>query len=51
MCDSSRAVHADVSTDAFLQALRRFGCMRRWPKRIDSDNGTQLVGATKKLQV
>ena len=53
VCDSSRAVHAEIaqnfSTDAFLQALRRFGCMRGWPKRIHSDNGTQLVGATKEL--
>ena len=53
VCDSSRAVHAEIaqdfSTDAFLQVLRRFGCMRGWPKRIHSDNGTQLVGATKEL--
>ena len=52
-CDSSRAVHAEIaqdfSTDAFLQALRRFGCMRGWPKKIHSDNGTQLVGATNEM--
>ena len=48
-CDSSRAIYADIvqnySTEAFLQALRRFGCMRGWPQKIPSDNGTQLVGA------
>ena len=49
VCDSSRAVHADIvqnySTEAFLQALRRFGCTRGYPSKIHSDNGTQLVGA------
>ena len=53
VCDSSRAVHADIvqnfTTDAFTQALRRFSCMRGWPRRIHSDNGTQLVGAAKEL--
>ena len=53
VCDSSRAVHAEIaqnfSTDTFLQALRRFGCVRGWPKKIHSDNGTQLVGATNEM--
>ena len=53
-CDSSRAVHAEIvqnySTDAFLQALRRFACIRRWPRKIHSDNGTQLVGAANELK-
>ena len=52
-CDSSRAVHVDIvqnyTTDAFLQALRRFASIRGWPKRIHSDNGTQLVGASNEL--
>ena len=42
--DVSRAVYAEIvqnlSTDSFLQALRRFACMRGWPKKIHSDNGT-----------
>ena len=54
VCDSSRAVHAEIaqdfSTDAFLQALRRFACIRGWPEKIHSDNGTQLVGAANELK-
>ena len=53
-CDASRAVHAEVvqnySTEAFLQALRRFACIRGWPRSIHSDNGSQLVGASKELK-
>jgi len=54
VCDSSRAVHADIvqnyTTEAFLQALRRFACIRGWPRNIHSDNGTQLVGAATDLK-
>ena len=54
VCDSSRAVHADIvqnfSTEAFMQALRRFGCIRGWPKTIHSDNGFKLVGAATELR-
>ena len=42
-------VSQDYSTDAFLQVLRRFSSLRGWPKRIFSDNGTQLVAASKEL--
>ena len=53
-CDSARAVHAEIvqnySTDAFLQALRRFAAIRGWPERIHSDNGSQLVGAASELK-
>ena len=53
-CDSSRAVHAEIcqnfSTDAFLQALRRFSCIRGWPKKIHGDNGSQLEGASNELK-
>ena len=53
-CDSSRAVHAEIaqnySTDAFLQALRRYASIRGWPKSIHSDNGSQLVGASNELK-
>ena len=52
-CMISRAVHVNVSqdysTDAFLQVLRRFSSLRGWPKKIFSDNGTQLVAASKEL--
>ena len=51
VCMTSRDVHVDVSqdysTDALLQVLRRFLSLRGWPKKIFSDNGTQLVAASK----
>ena len=54
VCDSSRAVHTEVvqnfSTEAFMQALRRYACIRGWPRNIHSDNGTQLVAASKELK-
>ena len=53
-CFTTRAVYADISgdysTDRFLQVLRRFACVSGWPKMIYSDNGTQLVGASKELR-
>ena len=53
-CFSSRAVHldiaADYSTDAFLQALRRFTSIRGWPRKFHSDQGSQLVGASNELR-
>ena len=52
-CMTSRAVHVDVSqdysTDAFFQVLQRFSSLREWPKKIFSDNSTQLVAASKEL--
>ena len=52
VCYTSRAVHVDLSTDystdAFLQTVRRFACIRGW--RFRSDNGSQLVAATKELR-
>ena len=54
VCDSSRAVHAEieqnVSTDAFLQALRRYASIRGWPQNIHSDISSQLVGAANELK-
>ena len=54
VCFSTRAVHVDMSvdysTDSFLQTLRRFACLRGWPKEFKSDNGSQLVAASKELQ-
>ena len=53
-CMAVRAVHIDVasnlSTDAFLQVLRRFASIRGWPQKIFSDGGTQLVGASRELK-
>ena len=52
MC--KRAVHAEIaqnySTDAFLQALRRFASIRGWPQSIHSDKGSQLVGAANEFK-
>ena len=49
-----RGVHidiaADCTTDSFLMALRRFTSIRGWPSKVLSDNGSQLVKASKKLQ-
>jgi len=53
-CLSTRAVYIDIaenlSTDAFLKVFRRFVCIRGWPKKIFSDNGTQLVSASNELR-
>ena len=53
-CLVSRAVHIDLSpnysTDGFLQVLRRFSSIRGWPSKIFSDQGSQLVAASKELQ-
>ncbi|XP_067650866.1 uncharacterized protein [Haliotis asinina] len=54
-CASVRAIHleivADLSTQAFLQALRRFAAHHGWPQTIISDNGTSFVGAKRELKV
>ena len=34
----------------FLQLFRRYVSIRGWPSKIYSDNGTQLVGASKELK-
>ena len=52
-CLSTRAVHldlaGDMSTDSFILALRRFTARRGNPKSINSDNGTNFVGAEREL--
>ncbi|XP_055597349.1 uncharacterized protein LOC129747262 [Uranotaenia lowii] len=54
VCLSTKAVHlelvSDLSTDRFLQALRRF--IGRWGRIADifSDNGTNFIGAKNYLQ-
>ena len=53
-CMTSRAIHLDIasnySTDEFLHVLRRFASFRGWPRKIFSDRGTQLVGASNELK-
>ena len=53
VCFVSRAVYVDIShdysTDAFLQVLRRFATLRGWPRKIWSNNSSQLVAASKEL--
>lgn len=53
ICLCTKAVHlelvSDLSTERFLQALRRFIARRGRPSDIYSDNGTNFVGANNKL--
>ena len=53
-CLSMHAVHLEVAhnltTDSFLQALRRFISCRGKPQQIYSDNSTNFVGAEKILR-
>ena len=50
---STRALHleavTDLTTEAFLAALKRFVSRRGQPTLIQSDNGTNFVGAHKEL--
>jgi len=54
VCMSSRAVHIEIShslsTDSFVNALRRFICRRGNVQSITSDNGTNLVAADKEIK-
>jgi hypothetical protein len=49
-----KAIHIEVAnsmdTDSFINALWRFICRRGLPKKIRSDNGSNFVGAEKKLK-
>ena len=53
-CATVRAIHLeivqDLSTEAFLHALRRFAAHHGWPAMIISDNGTSFVGAENELR-
>ena len=52
-CLASRAIHVEVShsmtTDSFIQALRRLIARRGNVRQIRSDNGPNLVGAEQEL--
>ena len=54
VCMVSRAVYVDVSLnysiDSLLQVLHRFTSVRGWPNKIFSDQGSQLVAASKELR-
>ena len=54
VCLLSGAVHIDAADDygtsSFLQVMRRFGSVRGWPKRLYSDNGSQLTGGSNVLE-
>ena len=52
-CPSTRAIHLDIavdySTEAVLHTIRRLMAIRGDVKKMISDPGTQLVGASKEL--
>lgn len=54
ICFATRAVHielvSELTTNAFVAALRRFTSRRGNPKEIQSDNGTTFIGADKYLR-
>ena len=54
VCFATKATHlevaTDLSTDAFLNCLRRFTSRRGLPQGIISDNGTNFVGAHNELK-
>lgn len=53
ICMSTKAVHleavGDLSTPAFILALRRFAARRGKPDTLFSDNGTNFIGANAEL--
>ncbi|XP_029162386.1 uncharacterized protein LOC114936252 [Nylanderia fulva] len=53
VCFATKAVHievvSDLTTDAFLAALKRFISQRGCPTSIFSDNGTNFKGASRQL--
>ncbi|GFW69178.1 integrase catalytic domain-containing protein [Trichonephila clavipes] len=53
VCLATKAVNieavGDLTTDSFIAALRRFSARRGAPRHIYSDNGTNFVGARRKL--
>jgi len=53
VCTATSAVHVEVaqsySTESFLMALRNFMSIRGAPRRFQSDQGDQLVAASKQI--
>ncbi|GBL81567.1 hypothetical protein AVEN_93371-1 [Araneus ventricosus] len=53
VCFATKALHLDLVSDltsgAFIAALKRFCSRRGTPKGIHSDNGTTFIRAKKKL--
>ena len=53
-CATVRAVHLeivqDLSTQSFLQALRRFVSHHGWPSTFISDNGKSFIGTERELR-
>ncbi|XP_055914024.1 uncharacterized protein LOC129947450 [Eupeodes corollae] len=53
VCFSTKAIHvemvSDLTTDAFIASLKRFISRRGIPAGIYSDNGTNFIGAKRKL--
>ena len=51
---TTRAVHlelaGDMSTDSFILVLRRFKVCKGHPKSIQSDNGSNFIGAEGELK-
>ena len=49
-----RAVYIDIAaeltTDSFLQVLKRFSSVHGWPRKVFSDGGKQLLGASRELR-
>ena len=54
VCFATKAVHieivSDLTTEAFIAALKRFISRRGLPTSIHTDNGTNFVGAKNDLQ-
>ena len=54
ICFCTKAVHlevvSDLTTEAFLAALKRFISRRGLPKHLHSDNGSNFMGARNDLQ-
>lgn len=54
VCMATKAVHlelvSDLSSSAFLAALRRMAARRGAPRHVYCDNGTNFVGASRTLQ-
>lgn len=54
VCMATKAVHlelvSDLSTSAFIAALRRMAARRGAPRHLWSDNGTNFIGANNVIQ-